>query len=109
MTPMFHEGENSRLWAHAARPEPVPPSSIRLAVSGHAPEGFALHRTDRAVAVPVPAFTSRRAKHAAGRRDPAADAPAAPVALCAINKNPALREGLVKSASSSRGDANTAA
>ena len=62
MTPMFPDGENNRLWAHAARPEPVPESSIRLAVLVRAPEGFALHRADRARAVPVPADAAHRAR-----------------------------------------------
>ena len=55
MTPMFHEGENNRLWAHAARPAPVPESSIRLAVLVRASEGFALHREPPPGALPVPA------------------------------------------------------
>jgi len=67
MTPMFPEGENNRLGAHAARPEPVPESCSGQPVLGPAPEGFALHREPPAGAVPIPAVTDRRAKHAAGR------------------------------------------
>jgi hypothetical protein len=74
---MFRAGENNRLWAHAARPEPVPPSSIRLAVPGRAPEGFAFHREPPAGAVPVLA-DARRGNTAA------ASAPAARVALRAL-------------------------
>jgi hypothetical protein len=57
---MFPEGENNRLGAHAARPEPVPESSSRLAVLGRASESFALHREPPAGAVPVPAHAWRR-------------------------------------------------
>jgi hypothetical protein len=53
MTPMFPEGENNRLGAHAARPEPVPESSSRIAFLVRAPEGFAIHREPSAGAVPV--------------------------------------------------------
>jgi len=67
MTPMFPEGENNRLCAHAARAEPVYKSSSGQPVLGPAPEGFALHSEPPAGAVPVPAVTDRRAKHAAGR------------------------------------------
>jgi hypothetical protein len=73
---MFHEGENNRLCAHAARAEPVPQSSSRLAVLVRTPEGFALHREPPAVAVPVPAD--------ARRGNTAASAPAARVALRAL-------------------------
>ena len=59
MTPMFHEGENNRLGAHAARPEPVSESSSRLAVLVRAPEGFALHREPPPGVVPVPAHVRR--------------------------------------------------
>lgn len=85
MTPMFPDGENNRLWAHAARPEPVPESSSCLAVLGRAPEGFAFHREPPAGVVPVLAVTDRRAKHAPRRGNPAAaSAPAARVALRAL-------------------------
>jgi hypothetical protein len=57
MTPMFPDGENNRLGAYAARPEPVPESSSRLAVLVRAPEGFALYRQPSDGAVPVPAVT----------------------------------------------------
>jgi hypothetical protein len=65
MTPMFPEGENNRLWAHAARPEPLPESCSRLALLVRAPEGFALHREPPARAVPVLAHADRRANNAA--------------------------------------------
>ena len=77
MTPMFAEGENNRLGAHAARPEPVPESSSCLAVLGRAPEGFAFYREPPAGAVPFPA-DARRGNSAA------ASAPAASVALRAL-------------------------
>jgi len=79
MTPMFPEGENNRLGAHAARPEPVPESSSRLAVLVRAPEGFALHREPPAGAVPVPA-------HAGLGNTAAACTPPAPVALHALTR-----------------------
>jgi hypothetical protein len=77
MTPMFPDGENNRLGAHAARPEPVSESSSRLAVLVRAPEGFALYREPSAGALPVPA-------HAGRCRTTATIAPAAPVALRAL-------------------------
>jgi hypothetical protein len=61
MTPMFPEGENNRLCAHAARAEPVYKSSSGQQVLGSAPEGFALHREPSAGAMPVPADAGRGA------------------------------------------------
>ena len=55
MTPMFHDGENNRLCAHAARAEPVPQSSSSVAVPCTPPEDFALYRRAFAGALPVPA------------------------------------------------------
>jgi hypothetical protein len=74
---MFPEGENNWLGAHAARPEPVPESSSRLAVLGRAPEGFTLYREPPAGALPVSA-------HAGRRYPPSTGAAAARVSLCAL-------------------------
>jgi len=62
---MFPEGENNRLGAHEARPEPLPESCSGQPVPGSAPEGFALHREPPSRAVPVLAHADRRANNAA--------------------------------------------
>jgi hypothetical protein len=56
---MFQKGENDRLGAPAARPEPVPESCSGQPVLGSAPEGFALHREPPSGVVSVPAHAWR--------------------------------------------------
>ena len=73
MTPMFPEGENNRLCAHAARAEPVYKSSSSVAVLGPSPEAIALYRRASAGAVSLPAACRATAAEHNARRAIAAN------------------------------------